>query len=234
MRRAVVLLALLGAVLLVYSAPMAQAAINKVRCTTDPSCTGTNGADRLIDEADSFTKIQGGGGDDTYVERSGSSDSADTLWDNSTTTTDTYYISNDHFNTAAGDALWISDWGGSKDLLDLSPTGYSSSDCDPSPTDARGDGSSNDLYIDCPGRDNIVVFDYYTTNSIEKFKFTDGTFVGPSKSGAASTNSATTQEHTTAQKQAPEAPPDMKHSGQVSSQAEKNASRAGSWGRKSQ
>lgn len=233
MRRATILLALLGAVILVYSAPMAEAALTKIRCTTDPVCTGTNRGDRLIDRADSFTEIRGKGGNDIYVERSGSSDSADTLWDWSYTSTDTYYVSRDDFNTEANDALWVLDWGGSKDLLDLSPTGYGSSDCDPYPTDARGDGSRNDLYIDCPGRDNIIVFDYYTTDSIERFRFDDGIFPGPSQSSSA-TDSATIQGQATTQEQAPKELPDKKQSDEVSNQAKKNASSAGDWGQEAE
>lgn len=231
MKRVTILLALLGAVILVYSAPMAEAATTKIRCLANPVCTGTNRADRLIDRAGSFTEIRGKGGNDIYVERSGSSNSADTLWDWSYTSTDTYYVSRENFNTAFDDALWVLDWGGRNDLLDLSPTGYSSSDCDPYPTDARGDRSWNDLYIDCPGRDNIIVFDYYTTDSIERFRFTNGTFPGPNQSINSAADSATIQGQTTTQEeQAPKELPDKKQSDEVSKQAKKNASSADDWG----
>jgi hypothetical protein len=225
MRRAVVLLALLGAVMLVYAAPMAEAALNKIRCTTSSICEGTNRGDRLIDRADSFTEIRGKEGNDTYVERSGEDDSADTLWDWSDESNDTYYISNVGFNTHGNeDGLWILDWGGSKDVLDLSSTGYRRGACPATREDIRDDGSRDDLYMNCPGRDNIIVFDYYSTDSIEKFKYENGTFDEPAQSDSA-TDSITTQEQAP-KEQAPKEPPDKKHSSQVSGQA-KNASPAG-------
>jgi hypothetical protein len=218
MRRAVVLLALLGMVILVYSAPMAEAALNKIRCTSDPVCSGTNRGDRLIDRADSFTDIRGKGGDDTYVERSGSSNSADTLRDNSDTSDDTYYISGDDFNTHEDDALWIIDSGGNNDSLDLRDTGYSTSDC-PDP-ERRGD----DLLIDCPGRDNIIIFDYYGDGEIESIRFTNGVAV-PEGSSSVANSTTTTQEQPTIQELS-----DKKHPSGVFDQAKKNASSAGDWG----
>jgi len=235
MKRAAVLLVLLGAVMLVFAAPMAEAALEKIRCTSNWLCEGTDRGDRLIDRADSFTEIRGEDGDDTYVERSGSSDSADTLWDRSDDSDDTYYIARDDFNTASNDALWILDWGGNRDLLDLSATGYRDRDCDPERTDARGDGSRNDLYIDCPGRDNIIVFDYYTSRfSIEKFRFANGTFEGPSLSSSAAESATTQEQITTQEQQASKKLPDKKQSGEVSDQAEKNASSAEGWGQKAE
>jgi hypothetical protein len=218
MRRPVVLLALLGMVILVYSAPMAEAALNKIRCTNASVCEGTKKGDRLVDRAGSFTDIRGKGGNDTYEEHSGSSNSADTLRDRSDTSDDTYYIADDGFNTHENDALYIIDSGGDKDRLDLRDTGYSSSDCeDPRRRD-------DDLLIDCPGRDNIIIFDYYGDGEIETIRFTNGV-VEPERSSSFADSTTATQEQTTTQEL-----PDEKHSSEGFDQAKKNASSAGGWG----
>ena len=173
MRRAAVLLALLGMMILVYSAPMAEAALNKVRCTTKPNCEGTRQGDRLIDRAGSFTDIRGKDGNDTYVERSGSSTKPDRLYD-SGTTSDTYYISGDDFNTAAGDALLILDEGGSNDSLDLRDTGYTA-DPDDEDRDCDVSREDDDLRINCPGADNILVYEWFNDGDMDVM-FEDGTF----------------------------------------------------------
>ena len=159
--------------------------------------------------------------------RSGGSDSADTLHDSSSTSSDTYRIANRNFVKDSGDALWIIDEGGSNDVLNLSPTGYDSTDCSPSRINADGDATSNDLFIDCPGRDNIIVFDYYTTNSIELFKFADGTFTLPKNTSASSTSQA--------QEQTSKPSRNGKHSssGVISRQAEASGS-SDSWQRDNQ
>jgi hypothetical protein len=211
------MLALLGMVILVYSAPMAEAALNKIRCTTSSVCEGTKKGDRLIDRANSFTDIRGKGGNDTYEERSGSSNSADTLRDNSDTSNDTYYVSNDRFNTHENDALWIIDSGGNKDHLDLRDTGYSTRDCsDPS-------RSGDDLLIDCPGRDNVRIFNYYGQGKIETIRFTNGV-AEPERSSSFANSTTATQEQTTTQEL-----PNEEHSSEGFDQAKENASSAGDW-----
>jgi hypothetical protein len=222
MKRAGVLLTLLGVVMLVFSAPMAEAALNKIRCTDAENCKGTNKGDLIIDYADTYTKMLGKDGNDTYRERSGGSDFADIMEDDSFTSNDTYLITQDNFSPKG--RLWILDRGGNDDLLDFSAAGYSSPDCDPSPIDARKDGTDNDLLIYCGAEDKVVVFDYYTTNSIDDFKFTNGTFPGPSKSSSVSSTS-TTQEQTAAEL------PDKTQVGDTSDPADSNASSEG-WGQK--
>lgn len=216
MRQVVMFLTLLLALALMLSVATAGAAtLNTVNCankaTSDGTCTGTNGADKLLDEANAFTDILGRGGNDVYIEYSGDTDSADTLHDSSTTSSDTYKIANRYFVKTYNDALWIIDAGGSNDVLNLYPTGYDSNDCWPYRI------TWNDLFIDCPGRDNIIVFDYYTTNSIERFRFADGTFTLPKGSSAGTPSQA--------QEQTSEPSRDEKHSSEaVGQQAKANAS----------
>jgi hypothetical protein len=216
MKRAGILLTLLGVVMLVLSAPMAEAALNKVRCTTASVCEGTNKGDRLIDRGNSFTDIRGKGGNDTYEERSGSSNRADRLYDSSGTSDDTYYISDDDFNTHDDDALRILDSGGNKDSLNLRDAGYSSSDCDPNRRD-------DDLLIDCPGDDNIIIYDFYDDGEIETIKFTNRT-IETAQSSSLANSTATTQERGTTQE-----PLDKMRSSETFAQAKKNASSAGGW-----
>lgn len=203
MRRGVILLALLMVVVLVASAPMAEAKQKKrkhrhhappppslpyIQCPTQgdgSTCLGTPGADFLVDEANAFTAIFGRPGSDTYIEQSGDFTSADTLQDTNDASNDYYYLVNKNFNKVPGDALWVLDSGGTADTLDLSATGYRQADCPTSKIDADRDGNQNDLLLDCPGNDDIIVFDYYTTDSIDSFKFADGSVILP-KSIAAS------------------------------------------------
>src|SRR5215207_10696826 len=123
MKRAGVLLTLLGVVMLVFSAPMAEAALNKIRCTAAEECKGTSSGDLIIDHADTYTKMLGKDGNDTYKERSGGSDYADIMADYSYASTDTYIITRDGFNLDKnGDPvgrLWIVDFGGDDDLVNL-------------------------------------------------------------------------------------------------------------------
>jgi hypothetical protein len=226
MKRLVILLALLMAVVLVLSAPMAEAKKKKnkkkpttIYCPTQSNgiCTGNSAANLLLDQANAFTYILGGEGNDTYVEYSGSSTSADTLRDDSTTSSDYYYIANKGFNKRSGDALYVLDNGGSIDTLDLSPAGYRSWDC---PHSRVG----NNLFIGCTGGDDIVVFNYYTTDSIEYFKFTDGTSTGPASSSAsAASNSADSQQ------QSPTQLPEGEHSSELLNQLKDNASSDSDW-----
>lgn len=229
MRRVAILLALLTGVTLVMSAAIAEAATRTViNCATEASsdgtCTGTSDPDKLLDEPYAFTEILGRGGNDLYVEYSGGTDSADTLHDSSSTSSDIYKIANRNFVRTLsffGDALWIIDDGGSDDVLNLKPTGYDSTDCSPSRINADGDASRNDLFIDCPGRDNTIVFDYYTTNSIERFRFADGTFTLPKNTSASNTSQA--------QEQTSEPSRDGKHSSEVVSQQAEARGSSDSW-----
>jgi hypothetical protein len=236
MRRLVILLALLMAVVLVLSAPMAEAKKkNKkkkppttISCPTQSNgnCIDNSAANLLIDQANAFTNILGGEGNDTYVEYSGSSTSADSLADGSRMSSDYYYIANRNFNNRLGDALFVLDNGGTNDILDLSPARYSHFDCTPSKIAADPDRQLNDLFINCPGRDDIIVFNYYTTDSIDSFNFTDGTFPGPKNASVSSASASSAQ-----QQQASSNLPDAgQHSGAVLNQVKEGASSADSWG----
>jgi hypothetical protein len=186
MRRVVVLLALLTAtVALTVSAAMAEAQTRDTidcerKATSKGTCAGTEQADRLLDEADAYTDIRGKGENDLYIVYSGANtrndDRADDLYDNRSTSNDTYRIANSNFVGEDDDPyideegeLYITDEGGEQDTLDLSSTGYDRRDC--TITDAN-----DDLFINCTGEDDIVVVGYCERgkqNFIETFRFAD-------------------------------------------------------------
>jgi hypothetical protein len=215
MRRMTILLLLMAIALMLGTAVAGAATYNAINCakkaTSSGTCTGTSGADKLIDEANRFTEILGRGGNDLYIEYSGGTNSADTLRDSSSTSSDQYRIENRRFVKNSNDALWIIDAGGSNDLLNLSPTNYRSTDC-------AAQRSGDDLFINCPGYDNIRVFDYYSSNSIERFRFANGTFTLPKSDSTSSVSSA--QEQTS-----PEPPKKGQHrTDEVSEQMDASAS----------
>jgi len=79
------------------------------------------------------------------------------------------------------------DSGGNDDELDLSDTGYDSDECTP-----KQDG--DDLLINCPGRDNIIVYDFFDDGEIETIVFDDRVI-----NSSFATRTATVQEKTTTQ-----------------------------------
>src|SRR4051794_24683463 len=163
--------------------PRPVPSFNLIQCSIQGlNCNGTSGNDFLIDQPKVANNIRGDGGIDGYLEFSGSSLRADTLHDDSTTSSDYYLIANGSFNIVADDALFVIDNGGPSDTLDLSPTGYTDPNCPALRVAFEPDGIQNDLRLNCPGTDNIIVFDYFTTDSIEFFKFADGSFTIPKSS----------------------------------------------------
>ena len=149
------------------------------KADSDGTCKGTSGDDKLLDEARAFTEILGGSGRDLYVEYSGSRDRSDILEDTGSSS-DTYRIMNAGFvradyDDSDEDELQITDEGGQADVLDLTRTGYDYDDCDYYRNDA------DDLLLDCPDNDDIIVRDYFSSNSIEYFKFDDTTKNEPFK-----------------------------------------------------
>jgi hypothetical protein len=71
------------------------------------------------------------------------------------------------FNTIGIDTLSVQDNGGRDDILDLSRF-YES-------TDFTFSESSIHLYMDGPGNNDIIIYNFFTTNSINVFKFSDKT-----------------------------------------------------------
>ena len=184
MKRTMILVALLMAVVLALSAPMAEAkkkrhpALNKVQCPTSTSnnivCDGTRRNDYLIGGPASRSPngetdyIYGEEGGDVYKGGGG----GDVLTDNSTTSNDRYLFPSTEFSLpgpiSPGWTL-VQDFGGSADVLNLSS--YKSTDF------ARSQfyGNLRTLRLDGPGARDIHIYDFFTTNSIDTFKFSDRT-----------------------------------------------------------
>ena len=183
MKRTIILVALLMAVVLVLSAPMAEAkkrhhALNKVRCPNSTSnnvgCDGTRGNDYLIGGPASRSPygatdyIYGWEGDDVYKGGNG----GDVLTDNSTKSNDRYLFPSTEFSLPGPISLGftsIQDFGGSADVINLSS--YKSTDF----TWSHFSGNTRTLHLDGPGARDINVYDFFTTNSIDTFKFSDRT-----------------------------------------------------------
>lgn len=164
------MLALVMAALLVLSALGASKAgakkrhhgIHTVQCPTDGSiCRGTAGNDHLVGSDGKFDEIQGGEGDDVYDGKGGS----DRLFDSSTTSNDRYVLPATEF----GLDVRITDGGGSSDVLDLSA--YRTQDFGFS-RDLAGNTAS--LKMNGPGNRDVTVDFFFTNNTIDTFKFSDG------------------------------------------------------------
>ena len=140
--------------------------INVVQCPTGGSsadeCVGTNARDALIGRA-AYDLIRGGEGNDAYNGKGG----CDAWDDASLTSSDHYLVSVEDFCNNGISFLSIQDDGGSNDTLDLSRY-YAS-------TDFQFSEGFNLLYMDGPGVNDIGILNFFTTNSIDTFKFSDKT-----------------------------------------------------------
>ena len=145
--------------------------INTVLCPNQPgtaNCVGTDSREKLIGRNFAFDRIEGKEGNDIYDGKSGSD-----IWeDSSATSTDLYLVSVKEFSSSSG--LGIRDRGGSQDTLDLSRF-YKSFEFDFSMDDRDFDGIVDDLVLDGPGVNNVVVLDFGNSNSVDHYKFADRT-----------------------------------------------------------
>ena len=181
MKRTMILVALLMAVVLVLSAPMAEAkkkhhALNKVRCPNQTydnyTCKGTAGKDRLVGgPADrspygAHDQMYGKEGDDVYMGGNG----RDIFTDESITSNDRYVLPSTEFSfdsTSSFVYTWVKDWGGSADVLDLSSYRYDDFE--------RRNWLSRDLYLEGDGARDILIDGFFVSNTIDYFKFSDRT-----------------------------------------------------------
>ena len=91
----------------------------------------------------------------------------DALDDASPTSSDLYVVSEKDFCNVGISSLSIQDNGGSKDILDLSRF-YKS-------TDFEFSEAYIHLNMDGPGVNNISIYNFFTTDSVDLFKFSDKT-----------------------------------------------------------
>ena len=214
MRRWAILLALIMAVTLVLSAPMAEAKKHKkkkkhrtptyvtVQCPNRSdgiTCVGTTSNDYLVG-TNSYDYIQGRAGNDLYDSKGGS----DYLYDNSTTSNDYYYESVRDFGN-----LYIQDNGGRVDVLDLSRR-YASSDFDLY-------RSGYDLVLDGPGSNNVRIINFFYRDSIDYFVFSDRTITVDQ--ATSTVQQASASESATIQEQVADAPIDEQSSPASSQEA---------------
>jgi len=172
-RRIVTLSALLMALIILSSAVGLDDAeakkrkkLNVVQCPTGGSstqCVGTSASDRLIGRDGTYDYIQGGEGNDTYDGQGG----GDAWEDGSFTSSDRYLVSVKDFNSVGISFLSIQDNGGSKDILDLSRF-YKS-------TDFQFSKAYIHLNMDGPGVNDVSIYNFFTTDSIDVFRFSDKT-----------------------------------------------------------
>jgi Ca2+-binding RTX toxin-like protein len=180
MKRTMILVAMLGAVL-VLSAPMAEArkkhhALHTVHCPNQTydnyTCKGTAGKDRLVGgPADrspygAHDQMYGKEGDDVYEGGNG----RDIFTDESATSNDRYVLPSTEFSFDSNSSFpytWIKDWGGNADVLDLSSYRYDNFD--------RRNWLGKDLYLEGDGARDILIDGFFTSNTIETFKFSDRT-----------------------------------------------------------
>jgi hypothetical protein len=145
--------------------------LNVVQCPTGGSsflCIGTGAGDALIGRDGTYDWIQGREGDDTYDGKGG----CDLLQDTSLTSGDRYLISVKDFCNIGISMLEIQDSGGNKDVLDLGGF-YRSSDF-------VFEDNAPGLYMDGPGLNDIIVDNFFTTDSgaadsVDTFRFSDKT-----------------------------------------------------------
>ena len=168
-KRMIVLVVLAMVVVVVVamaSAAHAQNKPNVVNCPTGGSdyyCVGTDARDSLVGRDGVDDYIQGKEGNDVYDGKGG----GDSWEDASLTSTDTYRVSVKDFNTIGIDALTIQDKGGKKDILDLSRF-YKS-------TDFAFSGAYVHLNMDGPANNDITVDYFFTSDSVDVFRFSDKT-----------------------------------------------------------
>lgn len=172
-RRMVTLSALLMALVILLSAVGLDDAeakkrkrLNVVQCPTGGSsyeCVGTSAKDRLIGRDGTYDYIQGAEGNDTYDGKGG----CDSWRDGSLMSSDRYLVSVKEFCNVGISTLSIEDNGGSKDLLDLSSF-YKS-------TDFVFSKGYEILRMDGLGVNDVIIYNFFTTNSVDYFKFKDKT-----------------------------------------------------------
>lgn len=145
--------------------PVSVPTLNVLQCPTESdgvTCLGTTAGDHLVGRDGALDKIQGGEGDDLYDGKGGS----DGLVDRSKTSNDRYLLPSTEF----GSGVRITDDGGSSDVLDLSA--YRTQDF----SFSRSPNTSGiDLKMDGPGNRDIVIDFFFTNDTIDAFKFSDGT-----------------------------------------------------------
>lgn len=124
-------------------------------------CTGTPGNDLLVG-TDEFERISGDEGNDTYDGKGG----CDALHDASSTSSDLYLVSVEDFCNVGISSLSIRDNGGS-DTLDLSRF-YES-------TDFVFSEAYIHLNMDGPGVNDVSIYNFFTTDSVDVFRFSDQT-----------------------------------------------------------
>ena len=132
-------------------------------------CVGTSSRDKMVGRDFQFDRIDGREGNDLYDGKGGN----DVCENSSTTSSDTYRISVKEFSGTSG--VGIRDRGGNKDTIDLR-TVYKAFEFDFSTADRDFDGQADELVMDGPGTNNIVVLDFLTENTIDFYKFKDKTF----------------------------------------------------------
>jgi hypothetical protein len=168
-RRIAILSALMMSLAILLSAvgPDDAEAQKKVQCptggTSTDECDGTSASDYLIGRDSTYDRIRGGEGNDTYDGKGG----CDAWDDASLTSSDKYKVSVEDFCNVGISSLSIQDNGGSKDILDLSRF-YKS-------TDFRFSEAYIHLNMDGPGVNDISIYNFFTTDSIDVFKFKDKT-----------------------------------------------------------
>lgn len=142
--------------------------LNAVQCPTGggssaDECVGTRVGDRLIGRNGAYDYIKGAGGNDIYNGKGG----CDALQDANPTSSDRYLVSVKDFCNNGISTLSIQDSGGRSDTLDLSRF-YKS-------TDFAFSEAYVHLNMDGPGVNDVSIYNFFTTDSIEFFKFSDKT-----------------------------------------------------------
>ena len=166
MKRQMILLLLVMVAALVGASGAAIADGQKIKTVQCPNefnsneCIGTKGRDRLVGRENEFDSIFGRGGNDIYDGKSG----GDSFFDHSRRSSDRYLVPSTDF----GD-LFIEDDGGSSDVLDVSA--YKSTDF----TYSKSGSDGNQLLMTGAGNRDIRLFDFFKKNTIDSFKFSDGT-----------------------------------------------------------
>jgi Ca2+-binding RTX toxin-like protein len=125
-------------------------------------CTGTPGNDLLVGTGE-YERINGNEGNDVYDGKGG----CDALDDTSSTSSDYYLVSVEDFCNVGISSLSIQDNGGGSDTLDLSRF-YES-------TDFEFSEAYIHLYMDGPGVNDVSIYDFFTTDSVDVFRFSDKT-----------------------------------------------------------
>jgi hypothetical protein len=172
-RRMAILSALVMALVILLSAVGLEDAeaqkrtqLNVVQCPTggsDTQCVGTKASDRLIGRDGTYDNIQDRAGNDIYNGKGG----CDALRDASSKSSDRYLVSVKDFCNVGISFLSIQDDGGSNDVLDLSRF-YKS-------TDFQFSEAYIHLNMDGPGLNDVSIYNFFTTNSVDVFRFSDKT-----------------------------------------------------------